>query len=79
MIRFVLLGLWLVIFTVIAFMSFPIKCQAAEKPLIINFTGYGMTTQFTCKVNKKKELDCYEVKKPMRGQEFFEKLMKRRI
>jgi len=48
--------------------------------VIINFTGYSETTQFTCKVNEKQELDCKEVKKkPMNGVDFFTKLMRRRI
>ena len=65
---------------VLLIVMFSNMAYAEEKPLIINFTGYGETTQFTCKVNEKQELDCEEVKKkPMNGVEFFTKLMGRRI
>ena len=54
--------------------------KAEEKPLVIRFTGYGETTSFTCKINEAKEIICQEIKKPsMSGQEFFLKLMNRRI
>jgi len=70
----------LLLIIVMSFLLTAMSARAEEKPLIIRFTGYGETTSFTCKINEAKEIICQEIKKPsMSGQEFFLKLMNRRI